>query len=66
MQSLTETTYLLGRSTLSSPERASRSNQEHQAIVDAIRARDEAGAQAAAQHHIHQALLERLKMLRQG
>jgi DNA-binding GntR family transcriptional regulator len=66
LQSLTETTYLLGRSTLSSPDRASRSNQEHQAIVDAIRARDEQGAQHAAQHHIHQALLERLKMLRQG
>ncbi|MNT18674.1 DNA-binding transcriptional regulator GlcC [compost metagenome] len=66
LQSLTETTYLLGRSTLSSPDRARRSNQEHQAIVDAIRARDPQGAQDAAQHHIHQALLERLKMLRQG
>ncbi len=66
LQSLTETTYLLGRSTLSSPERARRSNEEHQTIVDAIRARDEQGAQDAARHHIHQALLERLKMLRQG
>ena len=66
LQSLTETTYLLGRSTLSSPDRAQRSNQEHQAIVDAIRNRDVPGAQDAARHHIHQALLERLKMLRQG
>ncbi|AHV94873.1 FCD domain protein [Bordetella holmesii CDC-H635-BH] len=66
LQSLTETTYLLGRSTLSSPERASRSHHEHQAIVQAIRARDVQGAQDAARHHIHQALLERLKMLRQG
>lgn len=66
LQSLTETTYLLGRSTLSSPERASRSDQEHQAIVDAIRARDPNAAQLAAQRHINQALLERLRMLRQG
>jgi DNA-binding GntR family transcriptional regulator len=66
LQSLTETTYLLGRSTLSLPERVGHSNQEHQAIIDAIRARDVQGAQEAARHHIHQALLERLKMLRQG
>ncbi|MFC4278113.1 GntR family transcriptional regulator [Achromobacter aloeverae] len=66
LQSLTETTYLLGRSTLSTPARAARSNTEHDAIVAAIRARDPRAAQEAAQHHIHQALLERLKMLRQG
>ncbi|WP_459615487.1 GntR family transcriptional regulator [Bordetella sp. 2513F-2] len=66
LQSLTDTTYLLGRSTLSTPERARRSDQEHREIVDAIRARDALRAQQAAQHHIHQALLERLKMLRQG
>lgn len=66
LQSLTETTYLLGRSTLSTPTRAAKSNTEHDAIVAAIRARDPRAAQEAAQHHIHQALLERLKMLRQG
>jgi len=66
LQSLTDTTYLLGRSTLAEPARARVSNTEHQAIVDAIRARDPAAAEAAARHHIHQALLERLKMLRQG
>lgn len=66
LQSLTDTTYLLGRSTLAGPARARVSNTEHQAIVDAIRARDPAAAEAAARHHIHQALLERLKMLRQG
>ncbi|OZI44735.1 GntR family transcriptional regulator [Bordetella genomosp. 5] len=66
LQSLTDTTYLLGRSTLSSPERVGQSNEEHNAIVAAIRARDPVRAEAAAQHHINQALLERLKMLRQG
>lgn len=66
LQSLTDTTYLLGRSTLSTPERVAQSNDEHNAIVAAIHARDPVRAEAAAQHHINQALLERLKMLRQG
>ncbi|MEI2416945.1 GntR family transcriptional regulator [Orrella sp. JC864] len=66
LQSLTDTTYLLGRSTLSSPERARRSDDEHRLILAAIRERDPQRAQGAAQHHIHQALLERLKLLRQG
>lgn len=66
LKSLTDTTYLLGRSTLASPDRARRSDEEHRDIVAAIRARDPQRAQVAAQHHIHQALLERLKLLRQG
>jgi DNA-binding GntR family transcriptional regulator len=65
LQSLTDTTYLLGRSTLSSPERARIAMQEHLDIVAAIRSRDAQRASQAAQQHIHQALLERLKMLRQ-
>ncbi|MDQ2148102.1 GntR family transcriptional regulator [Alcaligenaceae bacterium A4P071] len=65
LQSLTDTTYLLGRSTLSSPERAHIAMQEHLDIVAAIRSRDAQRASQAAQRHIHQALLERLKMLRQ-
>ncbi len=66
LQSLTDTTYLLGRSTLSTPERVAQSNEEHHAILTAIRDRDPVRAEAAAQLHINRALLERLKMLRQG
>jgi len=65
LRSLTDTTYLLGRSTLSSKARAKVAMKEHSDIVDAIRSRDPDRAAAAARHHIHQALLERLKMLRQ-
>lgn len=65
LQSLTDTTYLLGRSTLTSPERARVAMQEHLQIVEAIGSRDTERARAAAQQHIHQALLERLKLLRQ-
>lgn len=65
LRSLTDTTYLLGRSTLASPVRAEAALREHADIVAAIRKRDSQGAAEAARHHIHQALLERLKMLRQ-
>ncbi|SAI73738.1 GntR family transcriptional regulator [Bordetella ansorpii] len=66
LRTLTDTTYLLGRSTLASPVRAEAALREHSAIVAAIRRRDPEGAAKAARHHIHQALMERLKMLRQG
>lgn len=65
LQSLTDTTYLLGRSTLMTPARAEKALIEHRAIVDAIRTRDPQRADAVARAHIHQALIERLKMLRQ-
>jgi len=66
LQSLTDTTYLLGRSTLATPKRADTSQGEHREILEAIRARDEERASAAAKTHIRAALLERLKMLRQA
>lgn len=65
LQSLTDSTYLLGRSTLSSPERAALAIEEHQRILDAIQGGDAQAASEAARTHIRQALLERLKMLRQ-
>ncbi|MGN6389640.1 MAG: GntR family transcriptional regulator [Burkholderiaceae bacterium] len=65
LQSLTDTTFLLGRSTLESAPRAATSHGEHGAILDAIRKGDAVAAAEAARHHIRQALLERLKMLRQ-
>lgn len=65
VRSMTDTTYLLGRSTLDAPERAGVAMHEHVAIMEAIRRRDPEAAAQAARHHIHQALMERLKMLRQ-
>lgn len=65
LRSMTDTTYLLGRSTLETPERAALAMREHAAIAQAIRNRNPEAAAQAARHHIHQALMERLKMLRQ-
>lgn len=65
LRALTDTTYLLGRSTLSTESRARIAMQEHHDIVAAIRSRDPQRAGAAARQHIHQAYLERLKLLRQ-
>jgi len=66
LQSLTETTYLLGRSTLSTDQRAAQAVQEHRQILAAIARHDPAEAAGAARHHIRQAYLERLKMYRES
>jgi DNA-binding GntR family transcriptional regulator len=65
VRSMTDTTYLLGRSTLDQQDRAEAAMQEHMAIFEAIRSRDPEAAAVAARHHIRQALMARLKMLRQ-
>ncbi|OWT55651.1 GntR family transcriptional regulator [Candidimonas nitroreducens] len=65
LKAVTETTYLLGRSTLQNPQRSDVALGEHRAIVAAIRARDPRAAAEAARHHIRQAFLERLKILRE-
>lgn len=64
LRTLTDTTYLLGRSTLSDPQRAELAMKEHRAIAAAIRQRDPELATQAAREHISHALRERLKMLR--
>ncbi len=64
LQSISDTTFLLGRSTLQSPQRAQKAVAEHQQILAAIRNRDPEAASTAAKNHIRQAFLERLKMLR--
>ncbi len=65
LKSLTDSTYLLGRSTLATQARADISHTEHCEMLDAIRSRDEDLARETAQSHIRHALLERLKLLRQ-
>lgn len=64
LQSISDTTFLLGRSTLQSPQRAQKAVAEHRQILAAIRDRDPEAASIAAKNHIRQAFLERLKMLR--
>lgn len=64
LQSLTDSTYLLGRSTLENPARAAIAHQEHSAIVEAIEAGSPDRAEQTAREHIRMAFLERLKILR--
>lgn len=65
LQSVSDTTYLLGRSTLASRERADMAQTEHLAILEAIRSGDAERAAESARQHIRNAMLERLKLLRQ-
>lgn len=60
---LAEALALLGPTTLSAEGRASRSIEEHAAIVAAIRARAPEDADAAARHHIRNAFRTRLLQL---
>ncbi|ARP80921.1 GntR family transcriptional regulator [Bordetella genomosp. 8] len=64
LRSLTDSTYLLGRSTLEMAGRPDAAHGEHRAIYEAIRDGDPARAEVAAREHIRNALLERLKILR--
>jgi DNA-binding GntR family transcriptional regulator len=64
LQSISDTTFLLGRSTLQSQQRAQKAVAEHRQILAAIRDRDPQAASTSAKNHIRQAFLERLKMLR--
>jgi DNA-binding GntR family transcriptional regulator len=64
LQALTDSTYLLGRSTLDAPARAELASGEHREIVAAIREGNAERAEQAAREHIRKALLERLKILR--
>jgi DNA-binding GntR family transcriptional regulator len=54
---------LLKGTTYSVPGRPAAANDEHRAILAALRARDESGAEAAARRHMHNAEVARLTML---
>jgi len=64
MNSLIDSTALLGQSTLAHTGRPELALQEHLALFDAIEKRDEKRAEACAREHIRQALLARLKLQR--
>lgn len=57
---------LLGSTTLSSPERASETLREHEAVVDAVRNRDPDAAEQALRNHIRSAQKVRMKKLFTG
>jgi DNA-binding FadR family transcriptional regulator len=57
---------LLGTTTLGSPERAAETLKEHQAVVEAIQARDPEAAERALRSHIRAAQKVRMKRLFAG
>lgn len=58
------TLLILGPSTLGRPDRAPAAVTEHQAVLDALRARDGDAAEGAMRHHMEAAQRTRLRMLR--
>ncbi len=65
INSLIDSTALLGQSTLAHTGRPELALEEHLALFDAIEKRDERRAEECAREHIRQALLARLKLQRE-
>ena len=61
LHSLHESMMLLGRSTLAKPNRAEAARSEHQAIIDALEARDPEAAEKLARNQIREAYKIRLE-----
>lgn len=66
MGSVERTLLILGPSAMESPERAGEAVGEHQAVLDALAARDGAAAEEAMRRHMERAQLTRLRMLRRA
>lgn len=64
-QTLDKTLLILGPSAMESPDRAREAVAEHQAVLDALNARDGAAAEQAMRRHMDGAQLARLRILRQ-
>lgn len=64
VEGLKKTLLILGPSTMEEGERARLAVDEHDLLIDALRARDGAGAEAAMRHHIDAAHQVRLRQLR--
>ncbi|WP_121066235.1 GntR family transcriptional regulator [Chachezhania antarctica] len=64
MGSVDTTMMILGPTSLESPDRAREAVAEHDEIIAALAARDEATAEAAMRRHMEGAQSERLRMLR--
>ncbi|MEC9196288.1 MAG: GntR family transcriptional regulator [Pseudomonadota bacterium] len=63
-QGLQKALMILGPTTLLQPERAASAVAEHQAVLEAIKARDGAAAEAAMRQHIESAQRVRVRALR--
>lgn len=66
INSLIDSTALLGQSTLAHTGRPELALEEHLALFEAIEKRDEKRAEECAREHIRQALLARLKLQREA
>lgn len=66
MAGLHKTLMILGPTTLAEPARAAQAVEEHRAVLDALRARDGASAEAAMRTHIERAQRMRVRSLRSG
>ncbi len=64
ISALQKTLLILGPSTLTDPDRAAAAVTEHAAVLDALEARDAAGAEAAMRAHVEAALSARLRGMR--
>lgn len=64
MRSLQKTLLILGPSTLADADRASAAVAEHDAVLDALMARDGARAEAAMRTHVEAALSARIRVMR--
>lgn len=65
MASIESTMLILGPTSMGTEERAGQAVQEHDAVLDALFARDGERAEAAMRAHMERAQLARLRMLRQ-
>ena len=63
--SVENTLLILGPSAMAAPERARQAVEEHEAVLDALAARDGQRAEAAMREHMERAQLTRLRILRQ-
>lgn len=64
MSALQKTLLILGPTTLAEPDRAVAAVAEHGAVLEALRARDGAGAEAAMRAHVEAALSARIRGMR--
>ena len=63
--SVENTLLILGPSAMAAPERARQAVEEHEAVLDALAARDGQRAEATMREHMERAQLTRLRILRQ-
>lgn len=64
IEGMQKTLLILGPTTLAEEPRASAAPREHEAVLDALRRRDESGAEAAMRQHVAAAHATRLRQFR--